>query len=136
MTARATSSPLPWTDAPSTQADATAPSAAPDDSRRAAQPAPVGDGRRKTEGPKWTWRLLRLPPPAFRLWLVLALAVALDLGLCGAGAAVGGYELLAVQHQVRGAGPSRLAVEGPALRTRLGVAAPAFGLARFCSWPR
>src|SRR5919201_1708057 len=70
-----------------------------------------------------------------RLWLGLALAVALDLGLCGAGGAVGGYELLAVQHQVGGADPGRLAVEGPTLRTRLGTAAAAFALARVCWWP-
>jgi hypothetical protein len=70
-----------------------------------------------------------------RLWLGLALAVALDLGLCGAGATVGGYELLAAQHQLGGADPSRLAVEGPTLRTRLGTAAAAFALARFCWWP-
>src|SRR5947209_19241214 len=110
--------------APAPEADAATPGAAPRDSRRTAPPAPVGTGgsadRPATPAPsagtsadieQRAGRRTVRSAVRRRPWLALALAVALDLGLCGAGAAVGGYELLAAQHQLRGAGSSRLAAE-------------------------
>jgi len=75
-----------------------------------------------------------IPAPR-RLLRLLVLAIGLDLTLCGIASAAGEYELLAAQQDVRGASTTQLLAQAPALRTRVDVAATAFGLARLCWWP-
>jgi len=62
------------------------------------------------------------------------LAIALDLALCVAGAAVGGYELLSAQHEARG-GLTHTDATVHSLHDKTAVAGVAFGLARVCWWP-
>ena len=64
----------------------------------------------------------------------MLLAIALDLALCVAGAAVGGYELLSAQHEARG-GLTHADATVHSLRDKTAVAGVAFGLARVCWWP-
>lgn len=61
-------------------------------------------------------------------------AIALDLALCAAGAAVGGYELLSAQHEARG-GLTHADAMVHSLHDKTAVAGVAFGLARVCWWP-
>src|SRR5690348_15678725 len=68
------------------------------------------------------------------LWALVAAAL-LDLALCGIGAAVGGFELLAVQRQAQKLSLNGLTSAAPDMRGRLNVAATAFALARACWWP-
>ncbi len=64
----------------------------------------------------------------------MLLAIALDLALCVAGAAVGGYELLSAQHEARG-GLTHTDATVHSLHDKTAVAGVAFGLARVCWWP-
>jgi len=80
-------------------------------------------------------RVRRLPwPPRRRVLTILLLAIALDLALCVAGTAVGGYELLSAQHEARG-GLTHADATAHSLRDKTAVAGVAFGLARVCWWP-
>jgi len=62
------------------------------------------------------------------------LAALLDIVLCAAGAAVGGYELAAAQGEARG-GLTHIDAAAPSLHNKTAVAGAAFGLARLCWWP-
>jgi len=62
------------------------------------------------------------------------LVVVLDLALCAAGVAVGGYELLSAQREARG-GLTHADATVHSLRDKTAVAGVAFGLARVCWWP-
>ena len=69
-----------------------------------------------------------------RALTILLFAVLLDLVLCVAGAAVGGYELAAAQSEARG-GLGHAGAMVRSLRDKTAMAGVAFGLARLCWWP-
>jgi len=77
------------------------------------------------------------PPwsPRRRAVVILLLAIVLDLVLCAAGVAVGGYELAAAQNELKGGGLSHADAAIRSLRDKTTVAGDAFGLARVCWWP-
>lgn len=65
----------------------------------------------------------------------LVIVALLDLALCGAGAAAGGYELLAVQRQAQTLSIASLSGAAPGLRDHLRLASAAFAVARAGWWP-
>lgn len=73
--------------------------------------------------------------PLRRLIRLLLVVIALDLALVVAGAAVGGYELLAIQRQAKASGLGHLTTQGAGIRDRLNLAGAAFGVARVSWWP-
>ncbi len=91
--------------------------------------------RPRSSRPAWT-RVVRL----------ILVVLLLDLLLVAIGLAAGGYELLAAQQSLGGAGgtssgaststgASALATQAQSLRDRLSIAGIGFGLARLCWWP-
>jgi len=77
------------------------------------------------------------PPwsPRRRAVVIGLIAVLLDLALCAAGMAVGGYELAAAQSAIKSGGLNHADATIRSLRDKTTVAGDAFGLARVCWWP-
>lgn len=78
-------------------------------------------------------RRLKLSPR--RIVLLIVIVAALDLVLCAATAAVGGYEALQLRRQLTGINAHNLAAVAGAARDRLTIAGMAFGVARLCWQP-